>query len=139
MSKKTKKLGTDKNYKRPKVTYQEKLTKEEIKEKLEGYVKVTDLKEVPLNTHMRYFIIQDDGKKLFRTGGFLINKIDYKKYVIISNGGFSWSVQVKNTIFFRKMDHQEEIEHIHKMYEQKLKEKDKEIKKLKAYIKKKLK
>jgi hypothetical protein len=51
-------LGND-NYNRPKKTLQEKLTKEEIAEKLIGYTEVKDLnelKEIPLGTELRYFV-----------------------------------------------------------------------------------
>ena len=47
-------LGND-DYKRPKKTMQDKLnsSKEDIKSKLEDYVEVEDIGEVPLNTHLR--------------------------------------------------------------------------------------
>ena len=137
MSKKfTKKLGAD-NYKRPKVTLQEQLSAEEIAEKLQGYVRVADgeIEDVPLDTHLRYFILDEDGSQQFRLGGFLKNKTNANKYVVLSNGKNSWSVQVNNTVFFRKLNHQEELEQIHELYRKKLKEKDDVIKKLKKYIK----
>ena len=74
MSKFTKKIGSDKSYKRPKKTMQEQLTAEEIAEKLQGYERVDDINEVPINTHLRYFTMEDDGKQVFRMGGFLQNK-----------------------------------------------------------------
>ena len=43
MSKYVNKLGTDKSYKRPNATYQEKLSADEISEKLQGYEKVDDI------------------------------------------------------------------------------------------------
>lgn len=135
MSKYAKKLGTDKGYKRPKVTYQEQLSADEIAEKLQGYQRVDDISEVPLNTHVRYFTVQQDGTQVFRTGGFLHNKNNADVYVMLNNGKNIWSVQVKNAVFFRKMSHQEEIEAIHSLYKKKLEEKDNLIKKLKKYIK----
>ena len=136
MSKYAKKLGSDKGYKRPKVTYQEQLTADEIAEKLQGYERVDDISEVPLNTHIRYFVIQPDGTQTFRTGGFLYNKQNADTYVMLNNGKNIWSVQVKNAIFFRKMSHSEEIQAIHALYKKKLDEKDALIVKLKKYVKK---
>jgi hypothetical protein len=135
MPKYVSKLGSDKSYKRPKVTYQEKLTAKEIAEKLQGYQKVDNIADVPINTHVRYFIQKSDGSRLFRTGGFLNNKQNADKYVILSNGKHVWSVQVKNTIFFRKLSHKEEIDALHRYYKNKLKDKDKIIKKLEMKIK----
>ncbi|AKI78962.1 hypothetical protein [Acanthamoeba polyphaga mimivirus] len=131
MHAKTKKLGTDTSYKRPQVTAQEQLSPEQIAEKLEGYMQINNISEVPLDTHIRYFSIQNDGTKLFRLGGFLRNKINADKYVVLSNGKNSWTVQVKNSVFFKKMNHEEEIESIHQHYKQQLQEKDKIIFKLK--------
>jgi hypothetical protein len=133
-SKYTQRLGDDKTYKRPDVTYQEKLTKEEIKEKLDGYVKVIDINDVPLNTHMRYFIIDKDGNKVFRTGGMLQNKDNADTYVILSNGKLSWSVQIENAIFFKKLTHNDELNIIHEMYKKKLDEKDAIIAELNAKL-----
>lgn len=135
MSKYTKKLGSDKTYKRPKITYQEKLTAKEIAEKMQGYEKVHDIEDVPLNTHLRYFLIKEDGTRVFRNGGFLHNKKNAEKYVMLSNGKYVWSVQVKDAVFFKKMSHKEEIEALHNIYKKKLEEKDAIISKLKTYIK----
>ena len=40
------------NYKRPKKTMQDKLTPEEIEERLEDYIEVEDIQNVSLNTHI---------------------------------------------------------------------------------------
>ena len=98
----TKRLSRDTSYKKTTKTYQEKLSPDEIKKKLEEYKQVDDIKEVPLNSHLRYFSINTKtGKKQFRLGGFL-TKIN-KDYVILSNGSLSWSVQINSTVFFQKM------------------------------------
>lgn len=131
---KSKKLGSDKNYIRPEITYQEKLTVEEISKKLEGYEKVENISEVPLNTHIRYFTIQD-GKKIFRTGGFLHNKNSADTFVMLTNGKSTWSVQVNTSIFFRKLSHNDEIEALHEHYKKIIEEKDKKIEKLEKNIK----
>lgn len=105
-------MSTDKriskdNYKRPKHTIQEKMTEEEIEEKLEDYLEVTDIKTVPLKTHIRYYtLIPDDSgvlKKVFRLGGQLKNKDNADKYIVLSNGSVSWTVQIDTSILYRKM------------------------------------
>ncbi len=103
---KPKRLTKDKD--KTKNSYQNKLSPSEIKEKLEEYKRVEDISKVSLNAHLRYFTINDKtGEKQFRLGGFL-TKIDIEKgYVILSNGQLTWSVQIKNSIFFQKMTFQE--------------------------------
>lgn len=116
MSKKPIRLSKDKSYKRPKVTQQEQLTSEEISQKLEGYVKVenvSDLSEMPLNTHMRYFTKQKNGEFIFRQGGFLHNKNNYEKYVVLSNGKNTWTVQTVDAVFYKKLNHSEELKLLH--------------------------
>jgi len=89
-------------------SYQNSLSPAEIKEKLEEYKKIEDISTVSLNAHLRYFIIDEKtGEKQFRLGGFL-TKIDKDKgYIVLSNGQFSWSVQISSSIFFKKMTFQE--------------------------------
>ena len=89
-------------------SYQDKLTKKEIKEKLEEYKRVEDMSKVALDAHLRYFTIDTKtGDQKFRLGGFL-KKIDSEKgYVVLSSGQITWSVQLKNSIFFQKMTFQE--------------------------------
>jgi len=136
----TKRLTRDGNYNRPKTTYQEKLTPEDIEEKLEEYIKVDDISKVTLNSHVRYFTYNPKSKKKeFRLGGFLTRKDEPEKYVILSNGNFSWSVQTKDTLFFKKMT----IKELKKDYESELDKLRQEndtlknaVKKLKAHIKK---
>ena len=107
------KLGKD-DYDRPKHTKTEKLTMEEIKEKLEDYVEIDDISVVPLDTHLRYFAEVTDEKtgkkkKIFRLGGFLKNKNNYDKYVVLSStpssfsNGKTWSANTKTSIFYKKM------------------------------------
>lgn len=96
-----------KTYKKPLITLQDKLTDKEIADKLFDYEEVNNISSVKLNTHVRYFILKKNKKKLFRLGGYLINKENSDKYVVLSNGQSTWSVQVKDTIFYRKLDSQE--------------------------------
>ncbi|AYV80249.1 MAG: hypothetical protein Gaeavirus21_4 [Gaeavirus sp.] len=91
-------------YTRPEKTLTDGLTKEQIADKIQDYVIVNsdDLDKIPMNTHMRYFSkIQD--KYSFRMGGFLHRNNGLPAYIILTNGKTQWSVQVKNTIFYRKM------------------------------------
>ena len=102
MSKITQRLTRDTKYAKTKKSYQETLSPDDIKQKLEEYKQVDDIKTISLNTHVRYFTINTKtGEKQFRLGGF-ITKID-DAYVILSNNNLSWSVQIKNSIFFVKM------------------------------------
>ena len=127
----TKRLSRDTSYQRPKKTYQDKLTPDEIEEKLEEYIKVEDINKVPLNSHMRYFTLNDKtGKKEFRLGGFLTNRDQSDKYVILSNGNISWSVQTLNSIFFKKMT----IKELKQEYEDKIEKLESENSKLKKAL-----
>ena len=130
----TKRLSRDTTYKKPAKTFQETLSPDEIKKKLEDYKQINEIDGLPLNTHIRYFITNmTTGKKQFRLGGYL-TKID-KEYIVLSNGNFSWSVQKKNTIFFYKMafdDIKEEIiRKVSKKYEKQFTELIAENEKLK--------
>ena len=128
-------LSKKDGYIRPKKTMQDKLTATEIKEKLEDYVEVDDIDSVPLNTHIRYFTkVKKDGKtkKLFRMGGFLKNKTNSTKYVILTNGRASWSVQIKDSIFFRKLN----MDEMKEQYEDEIEDLQDEVKKLKKENKK---
>ena len=115
-------------YRRPKKTFQDTLTEKEIRDYLVDYKKVDDITKVTLNTHVRYFVKnRETGKTNFRLGGYL-NKVDAEKgYVILTNGKHSWSVQIKDAIFFKK----EETKNLLGDYEAKLKTYKQEIKRLK--------
>lgn len=118
--KKTTRLGADKAYKKPDVTFQEQLTKEQIAEKMDGYEKVDDIMEVSLGTHLRYFLFDKAGNASFRTGGTLSNKTNGTVYVVLSNGTHTWCVQVNNAKFYRKLTHTEEMDNLHDAYREKI-------------------
>jgi hypothetical protein len=113
-------LGKD-DYKRPKKTKTDKLTATEIKELLENYIEVENISKVPLNTHLRYFTEKKNEKtnkkeNVFRMGGFLVNKNNYDKYVVLAtspNTGYpnsntkSWSANTKTSKFYRKLSYDE--------------------------------
>lgn len=131
----TKRLSRDKSYNKTKQSYQESLSPNEIKEKLEEYKKVSDITSVPLNTHIRYFTInKKTGEKQFRLGGFLTKINTENQYVILSNNTLSWSVQIKNTIFFRKLTFKEFKQEIHEKYKNELDKYKKENKLLKETL-----
>ena len=93
------------NYKRPELTYTDKLSKAQIKELLVDYEKINNLHElekVPSGTHIRYFEMKNDELK-FRTGGILTVVTGLPDYIILNNNKISWSVQVKQCIFFKRI------------------------------------
>jgi hypothetical protein len=110
------------NYNRPKYTIQDKMTEEEIEEKLADYIEVEDILKVPINSHIRYYTLipGKDGelKKAFRLGGQLKNKDNADKYIILSNGTVTWTVQIDTSILYRKMT----IDEIKEDYENIIKE-----------------
>lgn len=141
---------TNDNYIRPKITKTDMLTKEEIDDLLEDYVKVDDITKISIGSHLRYFDISNEKKPKFRYGGTLILTCA-PKYVVLKNGK-SWSVQIDRTIFYRRLKIQEvrdEYEELLDKCEEKIKDlkyqrkelKNKnedlfnEIEKLKKYIK----
>ena len=135
---KTKRLTKD--TKKTNNSYQNNLSPEEIKEKLEEYKRVDDITTVALNAHLRYFIVDEKtGDKQFRLGGFLTKINTEKGYVILSNGQLSWSVQLNNSIFFKKMTFQELkeelIEDVGKIYKSEISKLKNENKKLKETLK----
>lgn len=119
-------------YVRPTYTVQDTLTEKEINIMLEDYIEITieDLLSVNINTHIRYFSVEINNgyaKKVFRIGGNLV-KVDKKfRYIVLRNGKESWSVQAKNTIFYKQIT----IDEIKDEYEEILDEYEKEIMELK--------
>lgn len=120
----------DNKYKRPEKTFQDTLGKDEIAKLLKDYSEVDNIYDVPINSHLRYFV-KKNGKENFRMGGYL-TKIEPKKgYIVLSNGKVTWSVQVNNSKFFRKM----EISEVREYYDKKIKKYKKKIHKLEGALK----
>jgi hypothetical protein len=96
------------NYIRPNHTHQELLSTHDIKEKLKDYIKIDDINKVSIGTHIRYFV-QDKktNTKLFRLGGALLTIDSNGKYIMLSNGSLKWSVQLNNSILYKKMSDDE--------------------------------
>ena len=126
----TSRLGYD-NYERPKKTYTDTLSKDDIEDKLNGYKQIEDIYKVPLGSHLRYFLKNKDKKYVFRLGGFLFRNEGLPKYIVMEANGKTWSVQVKNTIFYQKMSQRE----INDTYEDKLEELENKNKALVSMIK----
>jgi len=126
-------------YARPKHTIQDKMTEEEIEEKLADYLEVEDINKVPIGTHIRYYTLvpdyKGDIKKAFRLGGQLHNKDNADKYIILSNGKITWTVQMDTSVLYRKMT----IDEIKDDYENIIKELEEEVIQLKKDNKKLLK
>lgn len=103
-----KRITSSKNYTRPTNTFQDTLSKQDIKDKLKEYKKCLDISSVSIGTHLRYFTVDKNTKaKVFRLGGTL-NKIDPElRFVILSNGQLTWSVQINNTEFWQKISESE--------------------------------
>jgi hypothetical protein len=103
----TKKIART-TFDRPAKTYQENLTKQQIKEQLKDYKEVNDITMLSIGCHTRYFTTDPKTKvKLFRLGG-IINKIDPEyRFIILTNGTVSWSVQIANTTFWKKLTESE--------------------------------
>jgi hypothetical protein len=135
----TTRLSRDTTYKKKNNSYQNNLSPNEIKKKLEEYQQVESIYDVDLNTHLRYFTLDKNGKKQFRLGGFLTKINKENKYVILSNGKLSWSVQIEDSIFFKKVSFselkEEIIEKATKKYISKIKALEEENIKLKRTLK----
>lgn len=119
---KTTYITEDKKYIKPPKTFTENLTKDEIKQLLIDY-KQCDIHKIPRGAKVRYFIKTIENKKpvmKFRLGGIIFNNehIDSEGYVILSNGKISWSVQVKNAIFYCEKNNDDIIEEYEDYIEQ---------------------
>jgi hypothetical protein len=143
---KTTNKDDDDNDEGEKKTFTSNLTKDEINEKLQDYKLVEDISTVPLGTHLRYFTMKG-GVKLFRMGGNLKRNLDLPKFVVLVNAlGAEWTVQIKDTTFYKKMslkeikdEYDDIIEELHekiKKYKTKIDEKDNIISELQETIKK---
>lgn len=115
------------NYKKPtRGSKQDNLSRDEIKQKLQGYIPLRTMEDkkilskmTPFKTWVRYI---NNSTKQFRTGGLLM-KVEYPKYIMLANtnNNLTWSVQLKeNTIYVRDPKQLENA--------QKEREKEKEIK-----------
>jgi len=127
----TTRLSDTDGYVKPKYTETDLLTKQEIRNLLEDYVK-ENINDIPNGSHIRYFIKKAKDKYMFRQGGFLYSKKGLPKYIVlVNNTKKTWSVQVKNAVFYRRKTYDE----IKDEYEDEIDELEKENNKLKKTIK----
>lgn len=110
-TKSTRRITEDDEYERPEQTITDLLqTSAEMRRKLEGYGRVTNIESIPINTHIRY-ITWKNGQERFTLGGKLRKVMP--KYIVLYNNNFSWSVQrehfdkkgniIFTTVFFNKL------------------------------------
>lgn len=133
----TKRLTNDKNFIRPKKTYQDTLSGEKIKEMLNGYKQVDDMTKIIIGSHLRYFTKEKgSNERKFRMGGFLSKFGDNGKYVVLSNGTFSWSVQLNHYNEFWVKMNKEELNNITSNKQDELKSKYSKSKEQNEYLKK---
>ncbi|MDA7573865.1 hypothetical protein N8751_01130 [bacterium] len=129
------------NFNRPKTTYTDTLqNKKSMQEKLKNYERVDEIEDVAISTHVRYVTLDKDKKQVFRLGG-LLKKI-HSKYVSLSNGTFTWSVQryhyenqgdeepIFETVFFRIIPKEERYITVIKDQEQRIKDLESKLKSL---------
>jgi len=114
-------MAKEKEYKRPAVTVQDQLAPEDIKEKLKDYKHIKDPKTITVNSHLRYMIKNPKEGTGFRLGGY-VKLIDIeKRYLVLTNGKHSWSVQFDGNDFFKKVSPEDqsnqEVEKIKKEIE----------------------
>lgn len=108
------------------------LKPDEIRERLKNFERVADedLKSIAPHTKIQYFDISD-GSCRYRPGGSLLYN-HAPKYIVLTNGGKSWSIQLDSVIIFKEKDYDK----LKKEYEILISKKDKEISTYKLYVKK---
>lgn len=121
-------------YERPKITYTDTLSKREILDYLQDFERVDDIDKTTIGSYISYIDISGE-YPIFRLGGtIMVNKPDY---LVLNGGKASFSVQKKNKLFFRRLNHTElkkEMEvHVQKCI-QLLHERDQRINELNLYI-----
>jgi hypothetical protein len=109
-------------YVRPKVTASEMLSSSDIKKRMKNFTKVndSDLDELVDGDKVRYFENMGDGKFKYKPGGFVL-KNKAPTYLVLTNNGMNWSVQLNNHIIFKSKDI-DQIEEEHKQEIDKLKQ-----------------
>jgi hypothetical protein len=134
MYKKNQRISED-NYKKKGTSVQDNLNDEDIEQLLEDYEEVNDVTELKNGLHIRYYSLvkkKNNIYKIFRMGGTII-KIDPElKYLVLSNNKVNWSVQIKDSILYRKMT----LDEVKNFYENELDVKEFEVEQLKKEINK---
>ena len=96
----------------------------ELKEKLKLYdrIETDDIKNLKLGTRIAYIEVLPDNKFKYKSGGVVIVN-SAPTYLMLANNNKSWSVQLDKHIIFREQ---------YQSYMNKIKELEKENKKLKT-------
>lgn len=87
------------DYKKPIVTFTDKLSKKDVAEMLTNYEKIyeknkmSQMDELELGSHIRYFETVN-GIVKFRMGGTVIVKTGLPTYLVLTNGAQKWSLQM---------------------------------------------
>jgi len=120
---------TNDSYKKPKLTFTDKLTDEDIEKKLEDYVLIKDVESLKVGNLIRYFQKNKDSKEYeFRLGGSITNIDNIPTYIVLGSttksGYKTWSVQLKDIIIYKKIT----IEELQIQYKDILKKKELQIK-----------
>jgi hypothetical protein len=99
-----------------------KYTKKEMTEMLEDYIRIDDIAEIPLYSHVRYITLDKEGCQAFRSGGY-VEQVS-KRFVHIKSGNLKWYVPryhydaekdpgkttpIFETIFWKKRDQVDDI------------------------------
>lgn len=117
------------DYIKPTLTYTEKLSKKDIEDMLIDYERVNDLTTIKLGSHVRYFETSENDDIKFRIGGNVIF-IKLPDYIMLGNGNVKWSVQIKKSVFFKRID----ILTLREEFKYEISLKDKEINELSILI-----
>ena len=121
-------------YERPKITYTDTLSKREIIDYLQDFERVNDIDKISIGSYVSYLDISGE-YPVFRLGGtIMVNK---PEYLILNGGKISFSVQKKEKLFFRRLNHTElkkEMEGQVKKYVKLIEERDQYIEELRIYI-----
>jgi hypothetical protein len=120
----------NKNYERPELTATDLMNPNDIKKRLINHelIRNEELEHITSNTRIQYFEVTKDAIR-YKSGGFLIiNK--YPTYFILANGKTSWSVQLKNNIFYREIS----LNRVKEEYENKIKKQNMVINELRFKI-----
>ena len=107
---------------------QDNLSRDEVKEKLKGYIPLRTMEDkkmltkmTPFKTWVRYI---NNSTKQFRTGGLLM-KVEYPKYIMLANtnNNLTWSVQLKDNLIYVKDPKESELKQREREKEQEIKDK----------------
>lgn len=124
-----------------KKSFQSSLTPEEIKDRLRDYtlVPTPEVTNIPIGTNISYYTVDPTTKeKKFRIGGILESVDSKLRYIKLQNGGAKWSVQLGNSILYKKMNNDEYVDSIKRTIAEKFEQQIHELKTQNDYLKRKM-